>query len=50
MEGKYPLRPALPGVPGHEGLGVVLAVGDKVRFAAEKIDGNYTLTAIVKAP
>ena len=27
-----------------------LAVGDKVRFAAEKIDGNYTLTAIVKSP
>ena len=27
-----------------------LAVGDKVRFAAEKIDGNYTLTAIVKTP
>jgi Cu/Ag efflux protein CusF len=27
-----------------------VAVGDKVRFAAEKIDGNYTVTAIVKAP
>ena len=27
-----------------------LAVGDKVRFAAEKIGGDYTVTAIVKAP
>jgi Cu/Ag efflux protein CusF len=27
-----------------------LAVGDKVRFAAEKIDGNFTLTVIVKMP
>ncbi len=26
-----------------------LAVGDKVRFAAEKLDGNYTVTAIQKA-
>ncbi len=27
-----------------------LAVGDKVRFAAEKIDGQFTVTAISKAP
>ena len=27
-----------------------VAVGDKVRFAAAKIDGNYTVTALVKAP
>ena len=27
-----------------------LTVGDKVRFAAEKIGGDYTVTAIVKAP
>jgi Cu(I)/Ag(I) efflux system periplasmic protein CusF len=26
-----------------------LAVGDEVRFAAEKIDGSYTVTAISKA-
>lgn len=26
-----------------------LAVGDRVRFAADKIGGNYTVTAIVKA-
>jgi Cu(I)/Ag(I) efflux system periplasmic protein CusF len=26
-----------------------LAVGDKVRFAAEKLDGSYTVTAIQKA-
>lgn len=27
-----------------------LAVGDKVRFAVDKIDGQYTVTAISKAP
>lgn len=27
-----------------------LQVGDRVRFAAEKIDGNYTVTSIAKAP
>lgn len=27
-----------------------LAVGDKVRFAAAKVDGHYTVTAIAKAP
>ena len=27
-----------------------VAVGDKVRFAADKIDGTYTLTAIAKTP
>ena len=27
-----------------------LAVGDKVRFAAEKLNGSYTVTALVKAP
>ena len=26
-----------------------LAVGDRVRFTADKIGGNYTVTAIVKA-
>ncbi len=26
-----------------------LTVGDKVRFAAEKVDGSYTVTAIRKA-
>ena len=31
IEGKYPLRTELPGVPGHEGVGVVEAVGPKVR-------------------
>ncbi len=30
IEGKYPLRPDLPGVPGHEGMGVVEAVGPRV--------------------
>jgi len=27
-----------------------VAVGDRVRFAAERIDGNYTVTALTKAP
>jgi Cu(I)/Ag(I) efflux system periplasmic protein CusF len=27
-----------------------MAVGDKVRFTAEQIDGNYTVTSITKAP
>lgn len=27
-----------------------LAVGDKVRFTAEKVDGQFTVTAISKAP
>ena len=27
-----------------------LSVGDKVRFDAEKVDGQYTVMAIVKAP
>ena len=27
-----------------------LAVGDRVRFTAERIDGQYTLTTLTKAP
>ncbi len=27
-----------------------VAVGDRVRFAADKIDGTYTVTALIKAP
>lgn len=30
IEGKYPLHPTLPASPGHEGVGVVHAVGPKV--------------------
>ncbi|TDT97403.1 propanol-preferring alcohol dehydrogenase [Streptomyces sp. 846.5] len=30
--GDWPVRPALPFVPGHEGVGIVEAVGDRVRF------------------
>ncbi len=30
IEGKYPVRPELPGVPGVEGVGVVEAVGGEV--------------------
>jgi Cu/Ag efflux protein CusF len=27
-----------------------VAAGDKVKFTAEQIDGNYVVTALVKAP
>ena len=27
-----------------------VAVGDRVRFAAERVDGNYTVTSLTKAP
>jgi len=27
-----------------------VAVGDRVRFVAERIDGNFTVTALAKAP
>ena len=27
-----------------------VAVGDRIRFTAEKLDGQYTLTALSKAP
>lgn len=27
-----------------------VAVGDRVRFTGEKVDGNFTVTSIVKAP
>ena len=30
--------------------GEIKAVGDRVRFTAERIDGNYTVTALSKAP
>lgn len=30
LEGKYPLKPTLPGVPGNEGLGRVTALGSQV--------------------
>jgi propanol-preferring alcohol dehydrogenase len=30
--GDWPVQPALPFVPGHEGVGIVEAVGDQVRF------------------
>lgn len=30
VQGKYPLQPSLPGVPGHEGVGKVVKVGSKV--------------------
>lgn len=36
VEGRYPLLPPLPGVGGHEGVGVVRAVGPKVRDGSRK--------------
>lgn len=32
------------------GLLAKVQVGDRVKFAAEKIDGQYTVTSITKAP
>lgn len=39
LEGKYPTRPALPGVPGMEGVGLVEAVGGGVTelIAGERV-------------
>lgn len=34
IEGKYPVRPALPATPGMEGAGVVVELGRKVREVA----------------
>jgi trans-2-enoyl-CoA reductase len=34
LEGKYPIRPALPGVPGVEGAAVVREIGAEVREVA----------------
>jgi len=31
LEGKYPIRPALPGTPGVEGVGVVEEIGSEVK-------------------
>jgi len=42
IEGKYPIRPALPATPGMEGAGVVVEVGSAVR--------NLTKGALVILP
>lgn len=35
IQGKYPVRPTLPSVPGNEGVGEIVAIGNKVQhFAA----------------
>src|SRR3954467_14935229 len=34
IEGKYPIKPALPATPGMEGAGVVIQVGSAVRELA----------------
>lgn len=33
IQGKYPLQPQLPGIPGHEGVGRVVTVGRQVSKA-----------------
>jgi trans-2-enoyl-CoA reductase len=61
LEGKYPIRPELPGTPGVEGVGVVeecgagvtgLAAGDLVllphRFGAWREAGNASAAELVK--
>lgn len=40
VQGKYPLKPPLPGVPGHEGVMRVIAAGDKV---TESLDHWFRL-------
>lgn len=30
IQGKYPLKPPLPAVPGHEGVAEVVALGSQV--------------------
>jgi trans-2-enoyl-CoA reductase len=42
IEGKYPIRPALPATPGFEGAGIVIEVGAAVK--------NVTLGAMVILP
>ena len=32
IEGKYPIKPPLPAVPGNEGVGVVREIGSEVRY------------------
>lgn len=31
IQGTYPVKPELPGVPGHEGVGKIVEVGNKVK-------------------
>ena len=31
IQGKYPSKPPLPAVPGNEGVGEIVAIGDKVQ-------------------
>ncbi len=42
IEGKYPVRPALPATPGFEGAGVVMELGENV--------SNLTIGALVILP
>src|SRR2546423_2245023 len=56
IEGKYPVRPALPATPGFEGAGVVLEIGRSVRDLAVGAHvilphdlGSWREAAVVKA-
>ncbi len=63
LEGKYPVRPELPGVPGVEGVGVVEALGEGVtwppvgttvllphRFGTWREAGNAKAAELVVVP
>jgi mitochondrial enoyl-[acyl-carrier protein] reductase / trans-2-enoyl-CoA reductase len=63
LEGKYPVRPELPGVPGVEGVGIVEACGPGVaglvpgtpvllphRFGSWREAGNVLATELIPIP
>ena len=63
IEGKYPIRPALPGTPGVEGVGVVEEIGAGVanlspgavvslphRFGTWREEGNAIASDLVQVP
>ncbi len=44
IEGKYPIKPPLPAVPGNEGVGVVREVGSEVMRCYTCIPGWSCIT------